>query len=191
MEKDVQTKPKQRKKKPKLQNETIDKVIIYNILIIQNMKQLIKTLEHDEYSNQFYYNKMLSDFEMESRYNSLRRSLKNKFRSESLKYLERVHHMKEKTEENYINRINTLQKSLDEKQLKIKNRKLLNQKLKEEIKRQSHELSSEKEKKAKDTYNRKLKMDEFERTNNERKLIDKSKKNIFINFYSENNNTQK
>ena len=153
------------------------------------MKQLIKTLEHDEYSNQFYYNKMLSDFEMESRYNSLRRSLKNKFRSESLKYLERVHHMKEKTEENYINRINTLQKSLDEKQLKIKNRKLLNQKLKEEIKRQSHELSSEKEKKAKDTYNRKLKMDEFERTNNERKLIDKSKKNIFINFYSENNNT--
>ena len=191
MEKDVQTKPKQRKKKPKLHNETIDKVIIYNILIIQNMKQLIKTLEHDEYSNQFYYNKMLSDFEMESRYNALRRSLKNKFRSESLKYLERVHHMKEKTEENYINRINTLQKSLDEKQLKIKNRKLLNQKLKEEIKRQSHELSSEKEKKAKDTYNRKLKMDEFERTNNERKLIDKSKKNIFINFYSENNNTQK
>ena len=97
--------------------------------------------------------------------------------------------MKEKNEENYINRINTLQKSLDEKQLKIKNRKLLNQKLKEEIKRQSHELSSEKEKKAKDTYNRKLKMDEFERTNNERKLIDKSKKNNFINFYSENNNT--
>ena len=34
MEKDVQTKPKQRKKKPKLQNETIDKVIIYNVLII-------------------------------------------------------------------------------------------------------------------------------------------------------------
>ena len=38
------------------------------------MKQLIKTLEHYEYSNQFYYNKMLSDFEMESRYNSLKRS---------------------------------------------------------------------------------------------------------------------
>ena len=70
-----------------------------------------------------------------------------------------------------------------------------NQKLKEEIKRQSHELFSEKEKKAKDTYNRKLKMDEIERVNNEKKLIDKSKKNISINkflfFYSENNNKKK
>ena len=108
------------------------------------MKQLIRAIEHDEYSNKFYYNKMLSDFEMESRYNSLKRSLKNKFRSESLKYLEHVHHMKEKTEENYINRMNTLQKTLDEKDLKIKNRKMQNQKEKEEIKRQSHELFSKK-----------------------------------------------
>ena len=143
------------------------------------MKQLIRTIEHDEYSNKFYYNKMLSDFEMESRYNSLKRTLKNKFRSESLKYLEHVHHMKEKTEENYINRMNTLQKTLDEKDLKIKNRKMQNQKSKEETKRQSHELFSEKEKKAKDTYNRKLKMDEFERTNIERKLNDKSKQKFF------------
>lgn len=159
------------------------------------MKQLIKTIEQDEYSNKYYYNKMLSDFELENRYNALIRSKKNKFRSESLKYLERVHHMKEKTEENFINRINTLQKSLDEKNLKIKKRKMENQKLKEEIKRQSHELFSEKEKKAKDTYNRKLKMDEIERVNNEKKLIDKSKKNISINkflfFYSENNNKKK
>ena len=155
------------------------------------MKQLIKTIEQDEYSNKYYYNKMLSDFELESRYNALVRSKKNKFRSESLKYLERVHHMKEKTEENFINR----KKSLDEKNLKIKKRKMENQKLKEEIKRQSHELFSEKEKKAKDTYNRKLKMDEIERVNNEKKLIDKSKKNISINkflfFYSENNNKKK
>ena len=146
------------------------------------MKQLIRTIEQDEYSNKYYYNKMLSDFEMESRYNSLKRSLKNKWRSESLKYMERFNHMKEKTEENYINRMNTLQKSLNEKDLKIKKRKIQNQKLKEEIKRQSHELFSEKEKKAKDTYNRKLKMDEFERTSNERKLIDKSKKNFFYKY---------
>ena len=53
------------------------------------MKQLIKTIEQDEYSNKYYYNKMLSDFELESRYNALIRSKKNKFRSESLKYLER------------------------------------------------------------------------------------------------------
>lgn len=139
------------------------------------MKQLLKTIEQDEYSNKYYYDKMLSDFEMESRYNSIMRAIKNKWRSESLKYIERVHNMKEKNEENFMNRINRLQKSIDNKDLKIKNRLKENQKSKEEIKKQSHDLFSEKEKRAKDTYNRKLKMDEFERTNTERKLIDRSK----------------
>ena len=139
------------------------------------MKQLLKTIEQDEYSNKYYYDKMLSDFEMESRYNSIMRAIKNKRRSESLKYIERVHNMKEKNEENFMNRINRLQKSIDNKDLKIKNRLKENQKSKEEIKKQSHDLFSEKEKRAKDTYNRKLKMDEFERTNTERKLIDRSK----------------
>jgi hypothetical protein len=139
------------------------------------MKQLLKTIEQDEYSNKYYYDKMLSDFEMESRYNSIMRAIKNKWRSESLKYIERVHNMKEKNEENFMNRINRLQKSIDNKDLKIKNRLKENQKSKEEIKKQSHDLFSEKEKRAKDTYNRKLKMDEFERNNTERKLIDRSK----------------
>ena len=139
------------------------------------MKQLLKTIEQDEYSNKYYYDKMLSDFEMESRYNSIMRAIKNKWRSESLKYIERVHNMKEKNEENFMNRINRLQKSIDNKELKIKNRLKENQKSKKEIKKQSHDLFSEKEKRAKDTYNRKLKMDEFERTNTERKLIDRSK----------------
>ena len=31
------------------------------------MKQLILTIENDENSNKYYYNKMLSDFETESR----------------------------------------------------------------------------------------------------------------------------
>ena len=139
------------------------------------MKQLLKTIEQDEYSNKYYYDKMLSDFEMESRYNSIMRAIKNKWRSESLKYIERVHNMKEKNEENFMNRIYRLQKSIDNKDLKIKNRLKENQKSKEEIKKQSHDLFSEKEKRAKDTYNRKLKMDEFERTNTERKLNDRSK----------------
>ena len=83
---------------------------------------------------------MLSDFEMESRYNSIMRAIKNKWRSESLKYIERVHNMKEKNEENFMNRINRLQKSIDNKDLKIKNRLKENKKSKEEIKKQSHDL---------------------------------------------------
>ena len=83
------------------------------------MKQLLKTIEQDEYSNKYYYDKMLSDFEMESRYNSIMRAIKNKWRSESLKYIERVHNMKEKNEENFMNRINRLQKSIDNKEKAI------------------------------------------------------------------------
>ena len=60
------------------------------------MKQLIKTLQQDENSNKYYYDKMLSDFELEARYNSIVRSVRNKWRNESQKYFERLHNMKEK-----------------------------------------------------------------------------------------------
>jgi len=140
------------------------------------MKQLIKTIEQDEYSNKYYYNKMIADFELESRYNSMMRAIKNKWKSVSLKYIQHAQNMKEKTEENYINKMTNLQKSLDDKEYKIKKKISENQRIKEEVKKQSHELFSEKEKRAKETYNRKLKMDEFERKNNEMKLMNRSKK---------------
>jgi hypothetical protein len=57
------------------------------------MKQLIKTLQQDENSNKYYYDKMLSDFELEARYNSIVRSLRNKLLKESQKFLERLHNM--------------------------------------------------------------------------------------------------
>ena len=140
------------------------------------MKQLIKTIEQDEYSNKYYYNKMIADFELESRYNSMMRAIKNKWKSVSLKYIQHAKNMKEKTEENYINKMTNLQKSLDDKEYKIKKKISENQRIKEEVKKQSHELFSKKEKRAKETYNRKLKMDEFERKNNEIKLMNRSKK---------------
>ena len=140
------------------------------------MKQLIKTIEQDEYSNKYYYNKMIADFELESRYNSMMRAIKNKWKSVSLKYIQHAQNMKEKTEENYINKMTNLQKSLDDKEYKIKKKISENQRIKEEVKKQSHDLFSEKEKRAKETYNRKLKMDEFERKNNEIKLMNRSKK---------------
>ena len=51
------------------------------------MKQLLKTLQHDENCNKYYYDKMLSDFELEARYNTIVRSIKNKWRNESMKYM--------------------------------------------------------------------------------------------------------
>ena len=139
------------------------------------MKQLIKTLQQDENSNKYYYDKMLSDFELEARYNSIVRSVRNKWRNESQKYFERLHNMKEKNEENYTKRITLLKKSLNEKDNKIKNKIKENNLIKEEERKHSHDVFSHKEKRAIDTYNRKLQMDEEERTENERKLLDHSK----------------
>ena len=139
------------------------------------MKQLIKTLQQDENSNKYYYDKMLSDFELEARYNSIVRSVRNKWRNESQKYFERLHNMKEKNEENYTKRITLLKKSLNEKDNKIKNKIKENKLIKEEERKHSHDVFSQKEKRARDTYNRKLQMDEEERTENERKLLDHSK----------------
>jgi hypothetical protein len=139
------------------------------------MKQLIKTLQQDENSNKYYYDKMLSDFELEARYNSIVRSVRNKWRNESQKYFERLHNMKEKNEENYTKRITLLKKSLNEKDNKIKNKIKENNLIKEEERKHSHDVFSQKEKRARDTYNRKLQMDEEERTENERKLLDHSK----------------
>ena len=124
--------------------------------------------------NKYDYDKMISDFESESRYNSIIKANKKKWRSESLKYLEQVHHMKERNEENFNNRINRLQKSLNDKDIKIKNKLIENKKNKEQERKDSHALYSQKEKRARDTYNRKLQMDEDERTQNERKLIKRS-----------------
>ena len=139
------------------------------------MKQLIKTLQQEENSNKYYYDKMLSDFEMESRYNAIVRSVRNKWRNESLKYIQRVQNMKEKKEDNYMNRMNKLQKILDDKDKKIKNKKRENETMKEEERKHSHDLFSKKEKRARDTYYRKLQMDEEERTENEKKLLNHSK----------------
>ena len=139
------------------------------------MKQLIKTLQQDENSNKYYYDKMLSDFELEARYNSILRSVRNKWRNESQKYFERLHNMKEKNEENYTKRITLLKKSLNDKDNKIKNKIKENNLIKEEERKHSHDVFSQKEKRARDTYNRKLQMDEEERTENERKLLDHSK----------------
>jgi hypothetical protein len=118
---------------------------------------------------------MLSDFELESRYNNIKRVLKNKWRSASLKYLARVNNMREKTEETFNKKMTKLQEGLDNKDKNIKQRMEQNQRNKEQERKHSHDMFSKKEKRARDTYNRKLKMDEEERTENEKKLVDRSK----------------
>lgn len=159
----------------------IDKVSSINItnnILKQEMKQLISTLQKDENSNKYYYNKMLADFEMESRHEEILRKKKNKWRAESQKYIERVQSMKEKKAEMYLRKMNKLQKDLKKKDSEIKNRIEQNKKAKEAERKHSLDIIIKKEKSARETYNRKLKMEEEEREENERKLLEKCKKII-------------
>ena len=89
--------------------------------------------------------------------------------------------MKEKKEEMYINKMNKLQKDLKKKEKEIKNRIEQNKRAKEAERKHSLEIILQKEKSARDTYNRKLKMDEQEREENERKILAKCK--IYIIIY--------
>ena len=88
---------------------------------MKNRHELINTLKLAESTNEYDYNKMLEDFELEQRYLKTFQSVKNKWQSENKKYLERVEHMKEKKEENYTNRRNSLLKEYNKKQKEIEN----------------------------------------------------------------------
>ena len=70
-------------------------------------------------TNEYDYNKMLEDFELEQRHLKTVQNIKNKWKKEYKQYLERVVQMKEKKEENYNNRRNDLIKIYDKKQKEI------------------------------------------------------------------------
>ena len=70
-------------------------------------------------TNEYDYNKMLEDFELEQRHLKTVQDIKKKWQKENKQYLERVVQMKEKKEENYNNRRNDLIKIYDKKQKEI------------------------------------------------------------------------
>ncbi len=148
------------------------------------MKQLISTIENDENSNKYYYNKMLSDLETESRHEDILRKQKKKWRSESLKYMEKVHLMKEKKEDMYHTKMNNLQKEINLKEKEISERLAQNRKQKEAERKKALEIFLKKEKSAKEAYNKKLKKDEKEREENEKRILSKCKyKNFILNIF--------
>jgi hypothetical protein len=146
------------------------------------MKQLISTINDDEKSNQFYYNKMLTDFETETRYEELKKKQRNKWKAESVKYLERVFNMKEKKEDMYKNKINKYKNDIHKKELGIKNRLNQNKITKNEERQHSMDITLKKEQNAKQTYNRKLELDEKQRKKNEKKVLQKCKIYIILFF---------
>ena len=84
------------------------------------MKQLLNTVENAKSSNLYDYNKMMSDFEVETRYEDRLKKLKNKWKNENKKHRETVELMKEKREEIYNQKRAKLLKELDKKNVNIK-----------------------------------------------------------------------
>lgn len=83
------------------------------------MKQLISIIEDDVYSNNNYYNKMFPDFDTKYRLEDILKKQKNKWRSETQEYFDRVRHMNVINEDMYLTKMNKLEKEINSKENEI------------------------------------------------------------------------
>ena len=99
---------------------------------------------------------MLSDFEDENRRENILRKQGNRWKSETLKFIKRIHIMKEKKEDK-------LQKEINSKEKEIPHRSIEYRELKEAQRKQSFERLLKKENNDKKIYNKKLRKEESKR----------------------------
>ena len=141
-------------------------------------------LEDQRRINEYDYNKMIEDFELESRHNKILRGIRNKWRSVSAMHDEKVEEMKIKTE-----------KMFKKKDKEFKNKLLMKEQvIKRQLEMKKRMLSEEKKrremitKKKVDDVNKNLKdfqnMEEQRRLIVEKEIFGKSKENIFYNIKS-------
>ena len=142
------------------------------------MKQLLNTVENAKSSNLYDYNKMMSDFEVETRYEDRLKKLKNKWKNENKKHRETVELMKEKREEIYNQKRAKLLKELDKKNVNIKKKLSENKAVKEAELHKSIEELLQKERRAQTNHKIKIMREEKERLKNEEETFLKRKKKI-------------
>ena len=82
---------------------------------------MVDTLKLAKNTNEYDYNKMLEDFELEQRNVKAYQNTKKKWQNQYKLYLETVAHMKEKKEETFDNKRNNLIKLFNKKQKQIDN----------------------------------------------------------------------
>ena len=128
---------------------------------------------------------MLKDFATEDRVLTKIKKEKYKWKTENKRYLERLGLMKEKKEENYINRRNELLKEYAEKDKNINLHLQEARKAKEAERQKSLEISLKKEAEAKEKYRQKLEKEEKKRKKLQTQIFDK------INTFIDNNNNSK
>ena len=118
---------------------------------------------------------MLKDFRSEENHLNLLKKARNKWKSESKKYLIRLEQMKEKKEENYKTKRNTLLKEYLKKQKEIEKQLYKTRVSRQGDKHINTKLMQNKEEQAKEKRRKKIERDERERLEIENKLFSKSK----------------
>lgn len=127
---------------------------------------------------------MLKDFEAEERHLNSMKKIKNRYKSENRKYYIRLGHMKEKKEEDYLNKRNNLLKEYQKKQEDIEKHLYLTRINKEKDRQRQLAIILKKEAEAKEKNKLKQKQEEQERQLVETQIYSKSKKYlIFITIY--------
>ena len=141
-------------------------------------------LEDQRRINEYDYNKMIEDFELESRHNKILRGIRNKWRSVSAMHDEKVEEMKIKTEKMFKKKDKEFKKKLLMKEQVIKRQLEMKKRMLSEEKKRREMIT----KKKVDDVNKNLKdfqnMEEQRRLIVEKEIFGKSKENIFYNIKS-------
>ena len=122
-------------------------------------------LEDQKHMNEYDYNKMISNFEMESRHNRILKDIKEKWSSLSALHDEKVENMKIKTEKMYKKKDRDLKKKLLKKEEIIKKQLETRKNLLEQEKKKREEITK---KKVDDVYKN---LNEFKNKEEEKRLI--------------------
>ena len=123
---------------------------------------------------------MLKDFEAEERYLNGMKKIKNKYKSENKKDYIRLGQMKEKKEENYLNKRNNLLKEYQKKQEDIEKHLYLTRTTREKDRQRQLAIILKKEAEAKEKNILKQKKEEQERQLIQSQIYSKSKKYLIL-----------
>ena len=117
--------------------------------IHKSRSQLDMILENDRRVNEFDYNKMMSDFESESRHNKILNGIKQKWRAVSSQYREKVDNIRKQNEKLFRDRSRNLLLKLKKKEQSLQMSIASKQEAKSEEKKRMIMQLSQKENEAK------------------------------------------
>lgn len=132
-----------------------------------------------KYINDFDYNKMIRDFETNSRHEEHLKKIRKRWATESKKYQETIEHMKELREETYQKKNNDLVKKLKKKEKLLITCLENKEKDKMKDKQRAITIMLEREKAARDNVEKYKEKMEKERINFELEIQEKSKNTYF------------